>query len=823
VAQGDDIDRCRDQRRLHRRSTHARIVSPGRIGRSRGRRAQRDEWLNHRVPVARACYNDGVSVPADLNPAQREAVLHPGGPLLILAGAGSGKTRVITFRIAELLRKGAWPERILAVTFTNKAAGEMRERIDKITGGRARGMWIGTFHATCARLLRMYADKVGLGRDFVIFDDNDQRTLVARVLKDLGIADRFATPRAMLSAVDGAKNRGEGPDEFSGNDYFSDLVARVYPVYQARLKNANGVDFGDLLLLTLQLCRDSDVGKRLGDRFDHVLVDEFQDTNRVQYDLVNHLARRTGNLCVVGDDDQSIYSWRGADVRNILDFERDHPQTHTVKLEENYRSTQLILDAANAVIARNLERKQKRLFTQQGEGELILYHTAEDERAEAQFVVRVIQKLCIEEDRTPEQFAIFYRTHAQSRAIEEALLGADFPYVVIGGIRFYDRAEIKDLLAYLRVLANPADEVSLERIINKPTRGIGESTYERVVARARAEEKTVWEAMRVAADLGDPELSTAARKRLNHFVTLMDDLRNEFILHDGSLGALADAVLERTGYLERLSADNTHESQERIENLLELTGSIKDYEGEVTAREGAPPSIHDYLEQVSLVAPADKQGKGVTLMTVHAAKGLEFPVVFVTGLEDGVFPSLRNGEDQKALEEERRLAYVAITRAEQRLFLTNARGRRLFGQDARPFRESRFLADIPDHCIARPVQRQPGQRAAWMDRGRGDNGSTIEREDHGYASDEARGNGSTFGESTRRVAREDGTTVEYDGDGGGGDEAESTFRLGQRVRHPRFGEGEVRGFTGAGSELKLTVYFPRVGPKTIVARFVELV
>ncbi|HEX8954059.1 MAG TPA: UvrD-helicase domain-containing protein, partial [Polyangia bacterium] len=621
-----------------------------------------------------------------LNPAQREAVLHPGGPLLILAGAGSGKTRVITFRIAELLRRGVWPERILAVTFTNKAASEMRERIEKATvhwGGRARGMWVGTFHATSARLLRMYAEKVGLGRDFVIFDDNDQRTLVARVLKDLGIADRFATPRAMLSAIDGAKNRGEGPDAFQGHDYFSDLVARVYPVYQERLTRANGVDFGDLLLKTLQLCHDADIGKRLADRFDHVLVDEFQDTNRVQYDLVNHLAARTKNLCVVGDDDQSIYSWRGADVRNILDFDRDHPGTHTVKLEQNYRSTQLILDAANAVIARNLERKQKHLFTEEGEGELILYHTAEDERGEAQFVVRAIQKLAVDGERVPSDFAVFYRTHAQSRALEEALLSADLPYAVIGGIRFYDRAEVKDLLAYLRVLANPADEVSLERIINKPTRGIGESTYERVVARARAESATVWAAMEQVAERGDPDVGPAPRKKLAAFVAMMDDLRSEFVTHEGSLGALADAVLERTQYIERLSADGSHESQERIENLLELTGSIKDYEGDVTARQGTPPTIHDYLEQVSLVAPADAAQKGVTLMTVHAAKGLEFPVVFVTGLEDGVFPSLRNGEDEDALAEERRLAYVAITRAEERLFLTNARHRRLFGQDAR--------------------------------------------------------------------------------------------------------------------------------------------
>jgi len=406
----------------------------------------------------------------------------------------------------------------------------------------------------------------------------------------------------------------------------------------------------------------------------------------------------------------------------------------------------------------------------------------------------VIQKLALEEERVPSDFAVFYRTHAQSRALEEALLGADLPYAVIGGIRFYDRAEVKDLLAYLRVLANPADEVSLERIINKPTRGIGESTYEKVVARARAENITVWTAM---------EQSAGEHKKVTAFIDMMNDLRDEFIKHDGGLGALADAVLERTQYMERLSADGSHESQERIENLLELVGSIKDYEGEVTAREGMPPTVHDYLEQVSLVAPADAEQKGVTLMTVHAAKGLEFPVVFVTGLEDGVFPSLRNGEDEDALAEERRLAYVAITRAEERLFLTNARHRRLFGQDARPFVESRFLADIPDHCIARPVS-QPKPRPSWMDRG---GGEERVHEPPSYA---------------RKIERDSGISVEYEPDAAGYDDVESTFRLGQRVRHPKFGEGEVRGFTGTGSDLKLTVYFPKVGPKTIIARFVEL-
>jgi DNA helicase-2/ATP-dependent DNA helicase PcrA len=735
----------------------------------------------------------------DLNPPQRAAVLHGEGPLLILAGAGSGKTRVITYRIAELLRRAVPPWRILAVTFTNKAAGEMRERVERIAGERAQGMWIGTFHATCARLLRMHHAEAGLGRDFVIFDDGDQKTLVIRVLKDLQITDRFVTPRAVLSAIDGAKNRGEGPAEFRGEDYFGDLVARIYPVYQERLERANAVDFGDLLCKALRLCVHPEVGPKLREKFDHVLVDEFQDTNRVQYDLVNHLAAGRGNLCVVGDDDQAIYAWRGADVRNILEFERDHPGTQVVKLEQNYRSTQTILDAANAVIARNALRKHKRLFTEQGGGEPILYYTAEDERREAEWVVRAIRRLEHDEQRPPDDFAVFYRTHAQSRALEEALRAADLAYSVIGGTRFYDRAEVKDLLAYLRLTANPADEVSLERVINKPTRGIGDTTYDRVVERARQERLPVWEAMRRVVDEGDPSVGAAPRKKLGAFVELMDDLR----AFSGGIGALAEAILDRTGYLERLAADDSHESQERVENLMELTGSIKAF-AEERARAGAAPTLHEYLELVSLVAPADDQSRGITLMTVHAAKGLEFPVVFVTGLEEGVFPSLRRGDGPDEIAEERRLAYVSITRARERLFLTNAERRTLFGQAPRPFQESRFVRDIPDECVARPVARA---RPSWLTRG------GAPRPPGGPAVDAQR-------PAVRRVEREDGTAVEYDGDAGYPEDA-SPFRLGQRVRHPKFGEGEVRGFTGGGADLKLTVYFPEVGPKTIIARFVE--
>ncbi len=729
-----------------------------------------------------------------LNPAQAAAVAHGEGPLLILAGAGSGKTRVITQRIAELLGRGVPPWRILAVTFTNKAAGEMKDRVARIVGDRGKGMWIGTFHSTAARILRQNAEHAGLPRDFTIFDSDDQRKLVGRVMKDLGIVDRYAAPRQMLSAIDGAKNKGEAPEDYVGNDYFTDLVARVYPVYQERLEKSGGADFGDLLWKTERLCRHPIVGPHLAGRFDHVLVDEFQDTNRVQYDFVQHLSSATNNLCVVGDDDQSIYAWRGADVRNILDFERDHPDAHVVKLEQNYRSTQVILDAANAVIAKNWERKDKHLFTEQQGGEPILYFTADDERREAEFVVRTIRRLEQDEGRLPDDFAVFYRTHAQSRALEEAMLAADLAYTIVGGVRFYDRAEVKDLLAYLRILANAADEISLERIINRPARGIGDATFDKILEAARARGGTAWDAMRHAAQDG-ALLGTGPRKKVAAFVQMIEELRALTL----PLASLADVVLERSGYMEALTASGDHEDEARVENLMELVGSMRDFEAEQQAA-GNPVTLVDYLERVALVSPADEQSKGVTLMTVHAAKGLEFPVVFVTGLEDGVFPSLRNGEDQAAISEERRLAYVSITRARERLFLSNARYRRLFGQDARAFQESRFIGDIPDECIARPVQAaRPPQRAfkpAWMERA----------------------------PTTTTVTRDRGISVEYEaGSSQHQADDDAHFRLGQRVRHPKFGEGEVRALTGHGEELKLTVYFPAVGPKTLVARFVEAI
>jgi DNA helicase-2/ATP-dependent DNA helicase PcrA len=719
----------------------------------------------------------------DLNPHQRAAVLAPDGALLILAGAGSGKTRVITHRIAHLLgERGVAPWQVFAVTFTNKAAGELVKRVGVLVGeARVRGMWVSTFHSACARLLRRYGDRIGLTRDYVIYDDADQRALVTRIVKDLGLAERMFPARGILSRIDAAKNAGIGPDRYSGDDFLGDTVAKVYPIYERRLLASNAVDFGDLLLHMLRLLdTDAAVREELATRFLHVLVDEFQDTNLVQYRLVRQLSSVHGNLCVVGDDDQSIYGWRGADVRNILDFQRDHPNTLLVKLEQNYRSTQIILDASNAVIARNSGRLGKRLFTEETGGEPILLYEAENERDEARFVTRAIRKLMNDDSRTAEEFAVFYRTNAQSRAIEEALRAERLNYVVVGGVRFYDRAEIKDLIAYLRLITNLRDEASLTRIVNVPARGIGDTTIDRVAQHARSIGVPLIDALRMAAH-EEALVGTAARRKIAAFLELIDALREE--APHLPPGALAERVLERTGYLERLAVEGTTEAEARAGNLMEFLGDIREYE-----RSAETPTLGEYLERITLVADADTETPGgrVALMTVHAAKGLEFPVVFLTGLEEGVFPLVRGGDTPSDLEEERRLAYVALTRAQKRLFLTYARARRLYGNE-QINAPSRFLADIPEDLIVVPVapSRHETPRVP-----------------------------------TPRPFVEYDAVPEYDYDQSQPEE-DGPFRMGQRVRHSTFGDGEVRGWTGSGSGLKLMVYFRSAGLKTIVARFVE--
>jgi DNA helicase-2/ATP-dependent DNA helicase PcrA len=704
---------------------------------------------------------------------------------LILAGAGSGKTRVITFRVAHLVAEmRVRPAEIMAVTFTNKAAGELVRRVEALLGGGARthGMWVSTFHSSCARILRRFGDRVGLNRDYVIYDDSDQRALVTRIVRDLGLAERMFAPRDVLSRIDSAKNAGIGPDRYRASDFLSDAVAKIYPIYQRRLRESNACDFGDLLLHVLRLLdEDEGVRKELAGRFRHVLVDEFQDTNQVQYRLVRRLASVHGNLCVVGDDDQSIYGWRGADVENILDFQRDYPSARVIKLERNYRSTQVILDAANAVIARNETRLGKTLYTEQKGGESILLYEAESERDEARFVTLAIRKLMHEEQKTGSDFAVFYRTNAQSRVIEESLRAERLPYVVVGGVRFYDRAEIKDVVAYLRLVTNPLDEASLLRIVNVPTRGIGDTTIDRVVGHARRLGIPLVDALRIAAR-EDDLVGTAARRKIGTFIELLDSLREEAA--HLSPASLVERVLERTGYLERLSVEGSTEAEARAGNLMEFLGDVREYES--AARQ---PTVGEYLERITLVSDADTEVPGgkISLMTVHAAKGLEFPVAFLTGLEETIFPMLRGGDSPTDLEEERRLAYVAITRARERLFLSYARARRLFGNELLN-QPSRFLSDIPEDLIVVPV-------------------APVRRPVHDVP-------------PPRSFVDYD-AIPEYEFDQSAPGEDELPYRVGQRVRHATFGEGEVRGWTGYGANLKLTVYFRSAGLKTIVARFVE--
>jgi DNA helicase-2/ATP-dependent DNA helicase PcrA len=767
------------------------------------------------------------SLARELNAPQKEAVVHPPQPLLVVAGAGSGKTRVITFRIARLVAGGADPRRILAVTFTNKAAGEMRERVAHLLSTRLRlsdvgGFWAGTFHAISARLLRQYGEAIGVPRDFVIYDVDDQRRLLSRVLTDLNISDRLFPVRQVLSALDNLKNQGLGPDEAPSNDYYADIIAKVYRVYSERLRAAHATDFGGLLLEALRLCREPTPAREmLATRFDHVLVDEFQDTNSVQYGFVRFLAARSGSITVVGDEDQSIYKWRGADIRNILDFERDHPGTRVIKLEQNYRSTGHILRAANAIIARNTERREKRLFTQEGLGDLIVLFEGETERDEAEFVGgRIADGLA--RDMSPRDYAVFYRTNAQSRVLEDALRARNIPYKVIGGTRFFDRAEIKDLISYLRVVANASDDVALGRVVNVPARGIGEATMERLAAVARERHTSLWGAMEVAV-ADESLLGSGARKKLAAFLELVVGLRGEA----PGLGPadLAERVLELSGYRDALAAEASPEADGRLENLLELVAQMREYE-----KETEEPTLHGFLERIALASDVDgydPEKGAVSLMTVHTAKGLEFPSVFITGMEERIFPHARSVDDDAAIEEERRLCYVAVTRARRHLHLSRVRRRRLSGQEL-PGIPSRFLSELPPDALDVIVMERP----AWYGEeteGRGPWGGRWRRE-----SDEDLE--TRFGRAPRREAdpfaslpppprrplspapgKPSGeVTVDYEA----GDEP-SGLQVGMRLKHSQFGVGEVRGWQSAGADLKVTMKFPTVGVKTILARFLK--
>jgi DNA helicase-2/ATP-dependent DNA helicase PcrA len=640
---------------------------------------------------------------AGLNGPQREAVTFGEGPLLILAGAGSGKTRALTHRIAWLLATGrAHPNQILAITFTNKAANEMRDRVSSLVGGVSRRMWVMTFHAACARLLRIEAERLGYTSRFTIYDEADSLRMLKRCLEELEVDTKRYPPRAVRARISDAKNQlidAETYQEQIGG-VFEDMVGQAYRLYERRMVDANSMDFDDLLMRTVNVLElFEDVRRRYRERFRWVLVDEYQDTNHAQYRLLQLLAGEKGNLTVVGDEDQSVYGFRGAEVRNILEFEDDFPDAHVVKLEQNYRSTETILKAANAVISHNTGRLGKHLWSDLGEGEKIHVAELEDEHAEARFVAGEIEELIDQHGLTRDEIAVFYRTNAHSRVLEDILVRYELPYQVIGGTKFYERAEIKDAVAYLQLLVNPADEVSFSRVINSPRRGIGNTSQGRLLAHANTTGRTIWE---VAVEPeAVPGLSGAAIKSIGRFTELIGELRAEF--ENGPVADLLRALLERSGYLDALRAERTIEAEGRIENLEELVGVAAEFDAN---REVEGPSelapLEEFLQAISLYTDQDdldRDESKVTLMTLHNAKGLEYDAVFIIGCEEGVFPHSRSLEEGNE-EEERRLAYVGITRARKRLWMTHARSRRLFGGRETGF-PSRFLSELPDDLVER--------------------------------------------------------------------------------------------------------------------------
>ncbi|MEM1416475.1 MAG: UvrD-helicase domain-containing protein [Myxococcota bacterium] len=735
-----------------------------------------------------------------LNPPQREAVLHGDGPLVVFAGAGSGKTRVITYRIADLVSaRDVRPWRILAVTFTNKAAGEMRERLAGLVPGGAEGLWVGTFHSTCARLLRLHTDAAGVRKDFTIYDDGDQRAVVKRVLADLSLDPKRFQPKAMAGAINRAKQEMVGPEDYETGDYWREQVARVYDAYEQRMAKAGALDFGDLIYrLTKALEENETLREDLAGRFRHVLVDEFQDTNHAQLRLVRALASVHGNLCVVGDDDQSIYRWRGADRRNILDFRDAYGDATVIKLEQNYRSTKRILRVAHAIIRRNLDREPKELWTDNGEGEKVLVLRTSDERAEALEVVKALLELQ-RQGHLLTDAAVFYRTHAQSRVLEDALRSANVAYRIVGGLRFYDRAEVKDLLAYLRLLHNPDDDVSVLRVLNVPARGIGKTSQSRLLDLAAEKGLGVLEALEHVED--DGRFSAAPTRRLVAFRDLVKHLRAE--ADKLPLEDLGGAVLQDTGYLAMLEADDSVEAETRLQNLEELVGSIRELVETRTAA-GEETTLGDYLAEVTLQTSADTAEDAaadkVTLMTVHAAKGLEFRTVLVMGLEEGVFPMggdpLR--EDPEEMEEERRLAYVAFTRAKERLVLTWAMRRRIFGQE-KAGGPSRFLGDLPDEDTHRlgggPSRRTP--RAARPE-------FAPDPWDQPRKPDTRTDLGESF------VDRSEYSDLDEGGIGPG-----------TLVRHKKFGVGRVVSLDTGGMYPKAEVDFESAGRKKLIVRVLE--
>jgi DNA helicase-2/ATP-dependent DNA helicase PcrA len=729
----------------------------------------------------------------DLNPVQQKAVLETEGPLLVFAGAGSGKTRVLTYRIAYLIQeKGVEPWNIFAVTFTNKAADEMRERVERLLGRSAKGTWISTFHSACARILRQHIECLDFQRNFVIYDDQDQERHLKTVMKELNLDFRMFPPRAIQSGIEQLKNEGITPDRYTPNPYniFQKRLALVYQRYQEDLHRNNALDFGDLLtFVTILFRRYPEVLRSYQGLCRYVMVDEFQDTNLIQYQLIKQMVEMHRNVCVVGDDDQSIYRWRGAEVGNILNFEKDFPETKVITLEQNYRSTQNILQAANHVVKKNRYRKEKKLWTENPEGELLSFYVAEDEMGEARFVAqKIVGHISTAKSARPyHDISIFYRINAQSRSMEDELVKNRIPYTVVGGMKFYERKEIKDVLAYLKLIDNPSDGLSLKRIMNVPSRGIGEKTIEKMEAFSREKGLPLYEGLKKT--VGEEWLTPTVKTKVREFIQLIEELRKDAGVL--TLSQLTLALLAKTEYLQRLKEEGTDEAFSKVENIDELINVMMGLE---QGEEKVP--LETFLDKVSLVTDIDlyeDKGNRVSLMTLHCAKGLEFPMVFIIGIEEGLLPHYRRGEEIEDMEEERRLFYVGMTRAKEGLFLSRAERRSTFGV-GRANLPSRFLDELPIELIKSEEKQGSleslfSQETPWRD---DVHQTEIMMDD-------------LFRESP--LSEGDGVVLSPEGF--------FPLRIGMRVRHPKFGEGRVKSVEGMDENQKATIVFKTVGSKRL--------
>lgn len=741
-----------------------------------------------------------------MNEMQQEAVTHTEGPLLILAGAGSGKTRVLTHRTAYLIEEaGVNPYHIMAITFTNKAAGEMRERIDDIVGYGSESIWVSTFHSSCVRILRRFIDRLGYDTNFTIYDGDDQKSLIKDICKRLEIDTKIHKERSFLSAISSAKDELISPEEFTlraQGDFTKLKQAQVYREYQAALRKNNALDFDDLIMKTVELLRtDAEVLDYYQEKFRYIMVDEYQDTNTAQFQLIKLLAGKYRNLCVVGDDDQSIYKFRGANIYNILNFEKEFPDAKVIRLEQNYRSTQTILEAANGVIANNEQRKRKALWTDNGVGEKIAFHQFETGYDEADYVARDVASKVREGIYQYRDCAVLYRTNAQSRLFEERFINANIPYKIVGGVNFYARREIKDLLAYLKTIDNARDDLAVRRIINVPKRGIGAATLNKVQSYAIEQDISFYTALKLADDI--PSLGRSAAK-LRPFVNLIQTMRSK--LEYIGVTELLKEVIEETGYLESLEAEDAEDAEQRIENINELISKAAAYEEDETREE--PPTLSGFLEEVALVADIDSVDENqdyVVLMTLHSAKGLEFPQVYLAGMEDGLFPSymsICSDNSSEEIEEERRLCYVGITRAKERLSISCARQRMVRGE-TQYNKVSRFVKEIPSALLAGSIQK--------------------EREPEVYKPNMSRLAKSAFqAKPMALTASNAGDMFEIRNFSGNATKQTLSYGIGDRVRHVKFGEGTVRGIVEGGRDYEVTVDFDAAGTKKMFAMFAKL-